>query len=156
MGLLFPKKNELFMTHLAGIDQYHEGWALSLVLTDTEIIFTPRAFKNQAVVHLPLEKIISAKNEVFQDEKNESALARTIVGDFLFVTKGAVIGAMTSGKKTVLKTLYVIRYESDGQQKAIVLNQQQGGSSGFAKWNKALNAKLTLAPMKSIPKEVTL
>ena len=158
MGLLFPKKNELFMTHLAGIDQYHEGWALSLMLTDTEIVFTPRAFKNQSTIHLPIEKITSAKNELFQSEKDESAIARAIVGDLLFGTKGAIVGAMTAGKKKVTKCMYVIRYESNGQQKAIVLSQQQGGSSGFTKWNIALNAELKpeSQPAMAVPKDVTL
>ena len=42
MGLLFPKKNELFMTHLAGIDQYHEGWALNAKLKPDPVKVVPK------------------------------------------------------------------------------------------------------------------
>lgn len=140
MGL-FSHGNEVYLTHLAGIDQYGENWALSITQTDTELIFRPRAFKDRPAVHLELNKIESAQNENFRTEKNESMLARAIVGDLLFGRTGAVVGAMSAGKKSVLQTLYVIRYQSDGQEHAIVL-KDNGSSLNFKKWQKSLLSKI--------------
>lgn len=153
MGIFFPKKDELFLIHQTGIDQYGKGWAVSVQQNDTEVTFTPRIFKDFPTIHLPIEKIVSAKEEVFKAKRNDSALGRALVGDFLFGETGAIVGAMTAGKM-VSRRFYVIRYKSNGRQKAIVLSQQTGGATGFRQWNEALNAKLPAQPEK--PKDVTL
>lgn len=159
MGLVFPKKNELYLTHRAGIEQYGNGWALSVKQDDTEVTFAPRAFKGYPTIHLPIKKIISAKEEIFKTEQDESAIARAIVGNYLFGETGAIVGAMTAKKRKVYKSFYVIRYKTDEDPKAIVLSQQRGGSTGFNKWNKTLNAKLPKEPEKPkqpMPKDITL
>lgn len=150
----FPKKNEVFMIHQGGIEHYPPRLDVIIAQTDTELTISSLLSTQLPTIHLPLDKITSAKEEIFKTEEDDSVIARAIVGNFLFGETGAIVGAMTAQKnRTHWRTFYVIRYESDGKQGVFVFKHLQGR---LKKWDKMLNAKLPQKPKKPIPKDITL
>lgn len=139
MGL-FGKGNVMNMSHYEGVPTFGNHWAITMELTDDCLIFKPRAFKNVQAVQLPLNKITHAGNVNTTKIVEQSKLGRAAVGGFLFGGAGAIVGALSAGEKKTIKTLYIINYISDGEEKVIIM--QSNGNPNYFKFQKLLESKL--------------
>ncbi|MGI6501285.1 MAG: hypothetical protein ACOX1S_10490 [Anaerostipes sp.] len=139
MGL-FGKGNVMNMNHYEGIPTFGNRWAITMELTDDYLIFKPRAFKNVQPVQLPLTKITHAGNINTTEIVEQSKLGRAAIGGFLFGGAGAIVGAMSAGEKEKIKTLYIINYISDDEEKVIIM--QSNGNPNYFKFQKKLQELL--------------
>lgn len=104
------------------------------------LIFKSRVFKLDEI-QLPLTKITFAGMMGIDQIEKQSKLGRAIVGGVLFGKAGAIIGAMTADEKKKKKYFYVVNYESDGETKAIIL-QDNGSNPNMNKFQKKLRSYL--------------
>lgn len=141
MGL-FGKGNVMNMTHYEGLPNFCRNCATSMELDEESrcLIFKARAFKNVSNVKLPLNKIVKAGNVNITEIEQQSAIGRALVGGFLFGNAGAIVGAMTAGEKKKLKTIYIINYISDDEQKTVIL--QSNGNPNYFRFQEKLNSYL--------------
>lgn len=153
MGL-FGKGNVLNLSHLDGLPGYTKGTAVTMELDEENrcLIFKARAFKKPEI-KLPLSKVSAAGNVNVAEVEQQSKVGKAVIGGLLFGSAGAIVGAMTAGEKQKIKTLYIVNYESDGENKAIVLHDN-GSNLNFFKFQKKLQGYLPKKP--DAPKEITL
>lgn len=149
---IFGKGNTLNLIHQDGLPGYTPKAAISLTLDEEHrcLIFKARAF-NYDEIRLPLSKVTFAGYLAIEEIEKQSKIGRAFVGGILFGSAGAIIGAMTAEEKKRNKVFYVINYESEGETKAIIL-QDNGSNLNMNKFQKALNNYL---PTKE-PGTVTL
>ena len=149
---IFGKGNTLNLIHQDGLPGYAPKAAITLTLDEERrcLIFKPRVFKYDEV-RLPLTKVTFAGYLAIEQIERQSKIGRAFVGGVLFGTAGAIVGAMTAEEKKRNKVFYVVNYESEGETKAIIL-QDNGSNLNMNKFQKALNNYL---PTKE-PGTVTL
>lgn len=156
MGI-FGNGNVMNMIHYEGLPNFNKGFATAMRLDEENrcLIFTPRAFKNINSVTLPIDKITNAGNVNIAEIEQQSKIGRAIVGGVLFGNAGAIVGAMTAGEKQKIKTMYIINYISDNEEKVIVL-QSNGGNLNYSGFQKRLNELLPKKEKVSVQGTITL
>lgn len=139
---IFGSGNTLNMIHQDGLPGYAPKVAITMTLDEDRgfLIFKSRVFKLDEI-QLPLTKITFAGMMGIDQIEKQSKLGRAIVGGVLFGKAGAIIGAMTADEKKKKKYFYVVNYESDGETKAIIL-QDNGSNPNMNKFQKKLRSYL--------------
>lgn len=141
-------KIKMTMIHYAGLPNFPDKWTLDMILDEKEETLTFKAYLNKNItpITLPLSKIISAGNVNITETKEQSKMGRAVVGGLLFGGAGAIVGALTAKEKEKLKTLYVINYISNDEEKSIVL--KENGNLNYSKFQQQLQQYL--------PNQITL
>lgn len=135
MGFFKKKTAEdkltLKMKHVSGIPNFAEGFPCDMTLNESEktLTFTVPYNKEAPPVTLPIDKITKIGSESITEIKKQSKTGRAVAGGLLFGKTGAVVGALTADEKEKKKSVYVIRYTSNGEEKAITLEEYQPFSS---------------------------
>lgn len=139
---------KMTMIHLSGLPNFPDKWTLDMILDENEETLTFKAYMNKKIppVTLSLSKIISAGNVNITETKEQSKMGRAVAGGLLFGGAGAIVGALTAKEKEKLKTVYIINYVSNDEEKSIVL--KENGNLNYSKFQQQLQQYL--------PKQVTL
>lgn len=126
----FFKKNSdnkltVKMKHISGIPNFGLNLPCDMALNEAEktIVFSVGYSKDIQPVTLPIEKIDSIGSEVITEVQKQSKTGRAVAGGLLFGKTGAVVGALTADEKEKKKSVFVIRYTSNGEEKAITLEE---------------------------------
>lgn len=139
MGLFGKAKQiKLIMYHYSGLPGFKENTPCNMFLDEDNRCLRFELFesKDNITVELPLNKITNAKLINVEEIEQQSKLGRAVVGGLLFGSAGAIVGAMSAGDKKKIKTLYLINYVSDNEEKVITL--QEKGNMNYFKFQKRL------------------
>lgn len=155
MGL-FAKGNTMYMIHFEGLPGFGKNYAISMALDEEKncLRFKARAFKDTPEIELPLNKITKAGSVNVEEIKQQSKIGRAVVGGMLFGNAGAIVGAMSAGEKKKIKTMYIINYISDGEEKVITM--QENGNINYFKFQKRLTELLPNREKEALPDKITL
>lgn len=127
MGLFSKKEKQekMLMIHYEGISSLRKNCPCNMILdpSNHKLIFEEYMTKNAQTISLPLEKIVNAGLVNVTEIEEQSKLGRAAIGGILFGGAGAIVGALSAGEKEKTKSLYVINYLSDGEEKVIVLKE---------------------------------
>ena len=96
--------------------------------------------KNAQTISLSLDKIVKAGLVNVTEIEEQSKLGRAAIGGLLFGGAGAIVGALSAGEKEKTKSLYIINYLSDGEEKVIIL--KENSNLNFFKFQKHLQEML--------------
>lgn len=155
MGLFTKKEKEekMLMIHYEGIPNYKPNLAtyMTLDVDSGSLKFKSPVLKDLPEVELPFNKITNAGPVNVTEIEKQSKIGRAAVGGLLFGEAGAIVGALSAGEKKKTKSLYIINYISNGEEKAIVM--KENGNLNFLKFQKHL---LELIPQKKTPPNITL
>ena len=110
--------------------------------------------KDSSIIELPLNKITNAKLVNVEEIEQQSKIGRAVVGGILFGNAGAIVGAMSAGEKKKIKTMYIINYVSDGEEKVIAL--QEKGNINYFKFQKRLTELLPNQEKEQLLDKITL
>lgn len=136
--------SKVIMIHYSGLPSFPKKAICDMILNpaDKTLIFKIRNQKDAPQIILPLSKIKSADN--IKMTVQQSKVEQAIAGGILFGKIGAIIGAMTADERESLKAMYVITYNSDEEEKHIIL--KENGNLNFNKFQKELKEYLPLIP----------
>ena len=157
MGLFEKRKQiKLIMYHYNGLPDFKENTPCNMFLDEDNhcLRFELFSSKDNIKVELPLNKITNAKLVNVEEIEQQSKLGRGVVGGLLFGSAGAIVGAMSAGDKKKLKTLYVINYISDSEEKVITLHEK--GNMNYFKFQKRLTELLAKQDSIPCPGKITL
>lgn len=149
-------KIKMVMVHYTGLPGFLKEGLCDMVLdTETEaLIFKAKLNKKAPEITLPLSKITSAGNVIFTETKEQSKTGRAVAGGLLFGPAGAIVGALTAQEKEKLKSLYIINYKSDGEDKVITL--KENGNLNYFKFQKQLQEYLPNATDETFDDNITI
>ena len=155
MGLFTKKEKteKMLMIHYEGIPNYKGGLVTHMTLDEDDkcLKFKSPVLKDLPEVKLPFAKINKAGLVNVTEIEEQSKLGRAAVGGLLFGGAGAIVGALSAGEKKKIKSLYIINYMSNGEEKAIVM--KENGNLNFFKFQKHLQE---LLPKEDFPKNISL
>lgn len=144
MGLFNRKEKQekMLMIHYEGIPSLRSNCPCNMILDVKEhrLIFEEYMTKNAKTISLPLDKISKAGLVNVTEIEKQSKLGRAAIGGLLFGGSGAIVGALSAGEKEKTKSLYIINYQSDGENKVIVL--KENANLNFFKFQKHLQEML--------------
>lgn len=125
-------KFRLVINHVEGLSVFNlqEDITIALDLENNRVSFTSAMDKNKPEVSLDFEKIKSIKEITDKEviEKNKSVVGRAAVGTLIAGPLGTIVGGLSgtgSNKEVKEKRIVTIGYESQGEDKDIVLIQGQ-------------------------------
>ena len=157
MGLFGKaKQTKLIMYHYNGLPGFKENVPCNMFLDEENLRLRFELFtsKDSSIIELPLNKITNAKLVNVEEIEQQSKIGRAVVGGILFGNAGAIVGAMSSGEKKKIKTMYIINYVSDGEEKVIAL--QEKGNINYFKFQKRLTELLPNQEKEQLLDKITL
>ena len=147
---------KLIMYHYNGLPGLKENVPCNMFLDEENhcLRFELFSSKDKSTIELPLNKIINAKLINVEEIEQQSKIGRAVVGGILFGSAGAIIGAMSAGEKKKIKTMYIINYTSNDEEKVIIL--QEKGNINYFKFQKRLTELLQAQEKELRPDKITL
>lgn len=129
MGLLSSKDKDgnmkITMAYLSGLpENYKPNRLIYLVLNEnTNTLQFKKSLKKEECVNLSLSKVTGCGLVTEEKIIHVSGVGRAITGGLLFGSTGAIVGALTAEDKVKKKSHFGIAYNSNGEEKVILLNE---------------------------------
>lgn len=158
MGLFGKSKKEmkLIMYHYDGLPGFRKNAPCNMFLDEDNccLRFELFASKDNTTIELPLIKITKTGSVSLTEIEEQSKVGRAFVGGLLFGNAGAIVGALSAGEKKKIKSLYIINYVSDNEEKVITLEEK--GNINYFKFQKRLTELLPEQERKNVSNKITL